>query len=133
MKENKGKEVVDEATRPEAQSQLHHSIGDKRKTLSKTLDLENLPGRRGKKAKHGSSKPRVVKPSLPTFQPSVQVFDVDSSIPVEVTPSKMTTPTSSQSSQRVPTNLLESEDLAWERFEKVVTGKDEDVCYDMSL
>ena len=55
MKENKGKEVVDEATRPEAQSQLHPSVGDKRKTLSKTLDLENLPGRRGKKAKHGSS------------------------------------------------------------------------------
>ena len=45
----------------------------------------------------------------------------------------MTTPTSSQSSQRVPTNLLESEDLAWERFEKVMTGKDEAVCYDMSL
>ena len=65
---------------------------------------------------------RLSKPSLPTSQPSVQVFDVDSSIPIEVTPSKMTTPTSSQSSQRVPTNLLESEDLAWERFEKVVTG-----------
>ena len=75
---------------------------------------------------------RLSKPSLPTSQPSVQVFDVDSSIPIEVTPSKMTTPTSSQSSQRVPTNLLESEDLAWERFEKVVTGKDEAVCYDMS-
>ena len=60
MKENKGKEVVDEATRLEAQSQLHPSVGDKRKTLSKTLDLENLLGCRGKKAKHGSSKPKVV-------------------------------------------------------------------------
>ena len=38
MKENKGKEVVDEATRLEAQSQLRPSVGDKRKTLSKTLD-----------------------------------------------------------------------------------------------
>ena len=45
MKENKGKEVVDEKTRPEAQSQLRPSIGDKRKTLPKTLDLGNLPNR----------------------------------------------------------------------------------------
>ena len=95
MKENKGKELVDEATRPEAQSQLHPSIGDKRKTLSKMLDLGNLPNRRGKKAKHRSSKHGVVKPSLPTFQPSVQIFYVDSSIPIEVTPSKTTAPTSS--------------------------------------
>ena len=43
MKENKGKEAVDKAAKPEAQSQLHPSIGDKRKTLSKMLDLRNLP------------------------------------------------------------------------------------------
>ena len=43
MKENKRKEVVDKAVRLEAQSQLRPSIGDKRKTLSKTLDLGNLP------------------------------------------------------------------------------------------
>ena len=79
MKENKGKEVVDEP---------HPSIGDKRKTLPKTLDLGNLPNRRGKKAKHGSSRPGVVKPSLPTSLPSVQIFYVDSSIPIEVTPAK---------------------------------------------
>ena len=64
MKENKGKEVVDEATKPKAQSQLHPSIGDKRKTLPKTLDLRNLPNCRGKKAKHGSSRPGVVFPPL---------------------------------------------------------------------
>ena len=43
MKENKRKEVVDEVTRPEAQSQPRPSIGDKRKSLSKMLDLGNLP------------------------------------------------------------------------------------------
>ena len=95
MEENKGKEVVDEATKPEAQSQLRPSIGDNRKTLSKMLDVENLPSHHGKKVKHKSSKPRVVKPILPTSQPSIQIFDVDSSIPVEVTPSKTTMPTSS--------------------------------------
>ena len=41
MKENKGKEVMDVVTRPEAQSQPHPSIVDKRKNLSKTLDLGN--------------------------------------------------------------------------------------------
>ncbi|XP_065632016.1 uncharacterized protein LOC136068588 [Quercus suber] len=43
MKENKGKEVVDEATRLKAQSQPHPSVRDKRKTLPKTLDFGNLP------------------------------------------------------------------------------------------
>ena len=133
MKENKGKEVVDEATKLEAQSQPRPFIGDKRKTLLKTLDLGNLPSRRGKKAKHGSSRPGVVKPSLPTFQPFVQIFDVDSSIPIEVTSAKTTIPTLSQPSQRVPMNLLENEDLVWERFEKAVTGEDVAACYDMSL
>ena len=30
-------------------------------------------------------------------------------------------------------NLLENEDLAWERFEKAVTNEDVAVCYDTSL
>ena len=70
------------------------------KNLSKTLDLGNLPSCRGnKKAKHGSAKPGVIKPGLPTSlsqQPSVQIFDVDLSVSTEVIPSKVTTPTSSQ-------------------------------------
>ena len=90
--------MVDEITRTKAQSQLRHSVRDKRKILSKTLDLGNLPSHRGKKAKHGSSKPRVVKPSLPTSQPSIPVLDVDSSIPIEVTLSKTTVPTLSHPS-----------------------------------
>ena len=80
------------------------------------LDLGNLPSHRGKEAKHGSSKPEVVKPTLPNSQSSIQIFDVDSSIPIKVTPAKTTAPTLSQPSQRVLTNLLENEDLAWERF-----------------
>ena len=45
MKENKGKEVVDEGNRPETQSQPRPSSRDKRKALSKNLDLGNLPSR----------------------------------------------------------------------------------------
>ena len=112
MKQNKGKEVVDKGNRPETQSQPRPSAGDKRKALSKNLDLVNLPTRRGKKAKHGSSKP--VKPSLPTSQPFIQIFYVDSSIPVEITP-------------------FENEDLAWEHFKRAVSDEDINTCYDMSL
>ena len=55
MKENKGKEVVDGATRPETQSQPSPFIGDKRETLPKTLDLGNLP----------PSQPEIARPNLP--------------------------------------------------------------------
>ena len=30
-------------------------------------------------------------------------------------------------------NLIENEDLAWERFEKAMSNEDIVVCYDMSL
>ena len=56
MKENKGKEVVDEVLRQGVQSQPCPSVGDKRKNLSKAIDLGNLPSRRKeKRAKHRSS------------------------------------------------------------------------------
>ena len=137
MKENEGKEVVDEVIRPEAQSQPYPTMGDKRKNLSKAIDLENLPSRcKEKRAKYRSSKTDVVKPGLPTptsQQPSIQIHDVDSSELARVPPSMTTVPTSSQPFQRVPMNLLENEDLAWERFEKAVTSEDVAACYDMSL
>ena len=101
--------------------------------MPKALDLGNLPSRQGKKVKHELSRPKIARPNLPSSQPSIQVVNVNSSILVDVTPAKTTAPTSSQPPQRVPMNLLENEDLAWERFEKAVTGKDVAACYDMSL
>ena len=96
MKENKGKEVVDKATRKEVQSQ-----------------------------------PRL---TLPTSQQlSIQIQDIDSYEPARVLPSKTAVPASYQPSQRVPMNLLENQDLAWERFKKAVTSEDVAVCYDKSL
>ena len=53
MKENKGKEVMDEVTGQGVRSQPRPSIGEKRKSLSKGIDLRNLLSRRReKKAKH---------------------------------------------------------------------------------
>ena len=39
----------------------------------------------------------------------------------------------SQPPPRVPTNIVENEDLAWERFGEAVKDKDVNVCHDMSL
>ena len=97
MKENKGKQVVGEAIKQEVQTQPRPAIGDKRKNLSKTIDLENFPSRcKEKRAKHRSSKLEVIKlglPTLPTSQQlSIQIHDIDSSKPAKVPLSKTTMP-----------------------------------------
>ena len=129
---------MDEVTLLEAQSQPRCFARDKRRSLLKMIDLGNLPSRQGnKKAKHRSSKPGVVKFGSiipPTSQqPSIQIHDVDSFVPARVTSPKLVVTISSQPSRRIPMNLLENEDLAWERFQKAVTDEDVAVCYDMSL
>ena len=141
MKENRGKEIAGEGKRPEGQAQdrpegqTRPTARDKRKFLPKNIDLERLPSRRDKRVKQGSSK--VVKSKPPQSQPAVQIVDVDSSTPVESTPSKTpprtlaksTTPGSSQPS----TNIIENEDLAWERFQIAVQDEDINMCYNMGL
>nr|XP_023879960.1 uncharacterized protein LOC111992324 [Quercus suber]XP_023879961.1 uncharacterized protein LOC111992324 [Quercus suber] len=135
MKGNKGKEVAAEGARLEGEPQSRPLAGEKRKTLSRTLDLGNLPSRRSKKVKQVSSQ---AKTNLPPSQPPTQVFDVDSSTPIETPPSKTPTPTTtiaapSQPSQRVASNIVENEDLAWEWFQSAVLDEDINACYDMSL
>ena len=110
--------------------------GDKRKSLSKNIDLGSLPSRRDKRVKRGSS--QVVKPKLPQSQPFIHIVDVDSSTPIETTPSKTSSlrtivPVSSQPPPKVPTNIVENEDLAWERFGEAMKDEDINFCHDMSL
>ena len=71
------------------------------------------------------------------------MVDVDSSTPVESSPSK--TPSSkilsskstmfgsSKPSERTSKNIIENEDLAWERFQMAVLDEDISACYDMGL
>ena len=129
MKENKGNGLIDEETMQEGTySQPRPVVRDKRKTLSKMIDIGSLPSRQGhKKAKYKSSKFGVVKlglvvPPAPAKLPSVQILDEELSNP-EVTPSK--------TSKSAPMNLLENEDLAWERYQQAMTKEDVAVCYDM--
>ena len=121
-RKNKEKEVIGEESCPEAQSQARPLAGDKKRSLSKSLDLGNLPNCRGKKAKHGLS--QIIKPNIPSSQQLVKIYDVDLSTPIETTPSKTppsktTVPATSQPSQQVPSNIIENEDLAWECFRRL--------------
>ena len=131
MKENKGKEVVNEAavTGQDA-PQSHPSVGEKRKNLSLGVDLGNLPSRRReKKVKHKSAKPKDVQPvPIPVHEPEdVQILD---SKPKD---SPMQVPSTTQPSPQAPQYLIGNEDRAWERFRMAVTDADVSACYSMSL
>ncbi|KAL0015281.1 hypothetical protein SO802_002350 [Lithocarpus litseifolius] len=139
MNQNKGKEVVDEVVGQGVQSQPRPSVGDKRKVLSKGIDLGKLPSRRReKRVKHGPSKIGVVQfGSVPPVQQTpVHGHDVDDKLfdpPSMHMPSTAQVPVSPQPSSQVPLKLLGDEDLAWERFERIVTDQDVAACYNMSL
>ena len=71
MKENKGKEVVDEGVK----SQPRPPIGEKRKNISSRVDLGDLLSRRGRDKKHKSSKPQGVKsPPASNLESPVQIL-----------------------------------------------------------
>ena len=136
MKENKGKEVVNEAVGQEAPPHSHPSVGDKRKNLSLGVDLGNLPSRcREKKVKHKSSKPKDVQSTpIPVHEPEdVQILDSEPKDSPMQAPSTVKAPSSSQPSHQVPQHLIGNEDLAWERFRMAVTDANVIACYDMSL
>ena len=132
MKENKGKEVMDEGVK----SQPHPPTGEKRKNISSRVDLGDLLSRRGREKKH-KSKPQDVKlPPASNLESPVQVLALDpepKDPPSKKISSIVHAPTSSTPSKEVPQHLLENEDLAWERFSTVVTDEDVGACYNMSL
>ena len=64
MKENKGKEVMDEGVK----SQPRPPTGEKRKNISSRVDLGDLPSRRGKEKKHKSSSLKTSNLLLPLIK-----------------------------------------------------------------
>ena len=138
MKENKGKEVMDEVVKQGVQSQPRPPIGEKRKNISSRVDLGDLPSKRGRKKKHKSTKPQDIKSSPPILNQGspVQILTLDSD-PKDPSSKKVSSivhaPTSSIPSKEVPQHLLGNEDLAWERFTMAVMNEDVAACYNMSL
>ena len=133
MKENKGKEVMDEGIK----SQPRPLTGEKRKNISSRMDLGDLPSRRGREKKHKSSKPQDVKsPPASNQESPVQILTLDSESKDPLskkTSSIVHAPTPSTPSKEVPQHLLGNEDLAWKRFSTAVTDVDVGACYNMSL
>ena len=133
MKENKGKEVMDEGVK----SQPRPPTGEKRKNISSRVDLGDLPSKRGREKKHKSSKPQDIKsPHASNQESSVQILTLDSEPkdpPSKKISSIVHAPTSSTPSKEVPQHLLGNEDLAWERFSTAMTDVDVGACYNMSL
>ena len=138
MKENKGKEVMDEAVKQGVQSQSRPPTGEKQKNISLRVDLGDLPSRRGREKKHKSTKPQDVKSPPPVSNQGspVQILTLDSEPkdpPSKKVSSIVHAPTSSLPSNEVPQHLLGNEDLAWERFTTTVIDVDVFACYNMSL
>ena len=133
MKENKGKEVVDEGVK----SHPCPPTAEKRKNISSRVDLGDLPSRRGREKKHKSSKSQDIKsPPASNLKSSVQVLALDpepKGPPSKKISSIIHEPTSSTPSKEVPQHLLGNEDLAWERFSTVVMDMDMGAYYNMSL
>ena len=133
MKENKGKEVVDEGVK----SQPRPPTGEKRKNISSRVDLGDLPCRCGRDKKHKSYKPQDVKsPPASNLESPVQILALDpepKDPPSRKISSIIHAPTSSTPPKEVPQHLLGNEDLAWERFSTAVMDVDVGACYNMSL
>ena len=132
MKENKGKEVMDEGVK----SQSRPPTSKKRKNISSKVDLGDLPSRRGREKKHKSKPQDVKSPPVPNQESPVQILTLDSESkdPLSKKISSIVhAPTPSTPSKEVPQHLLGNEDLAWERFSTAVTNVDVRACYNMSL
>ena len=138
MKENKGKELVDEAVKQGVQSQPRPTTGEKRKNILSRVDLGDLPSRHGREKKHKSTKPQDVKSPSPVSNQGfpVQILTIDLE-PKDPSSKKVSStvhaPTSSLPSKEVPQHLLGNEDLAWDRFTMAVIDVDVSACYNMSL
>ena len=74
MKENKGKEVMDEGVK----SQSHPPTGEKRKNISLRVDLGDLPSIRGREKKHKSKPQDVKSPPVSNQESLVQILTLDS-------------------------------------------------------
>ena len=147
MRENKEKTMAsgdeDVTASPVVQKPSVQTAKRKSKKISSTVDLEDLPSRRGpKKPKttHTSSLPKVPKfvpPTVNLDDPPVNVEPVQIIHPVSTdpTPSLSKTPRkphSSEASDR-PSNLVLDEGYAWRTFKSIVTDNEVNECYNMSV
>ena len=146
MKENKEKTVTsgdeDVAAPPLVQVASVQAGKRKSKTISSAVeDLDDLLSRRGPKKQKSSktSLPKVPKFTPPTVnldEPLVDVEPVQTVHPVHSDPPPQPKasrkPSSSEASDR-PSNLVLDESYAWRTFKGIVTDREVNECYNMSM
>ena len=142
MRENKEKTVTsgdEDAAAPQVASV--QAGKRKSKTISSAVDLDDLPSRRGPKKQKSSktSLPKVPKFTPPTVnldEPFVDVEPVQTVHPVQSDPPPQPKasrkPSSSEASGR-PSNLVLDESYAWRTFKGIVTDREVNECYNMSV
>ena len=146
MKENKEKTVTsgdeDVAAPPLVQVASVQAGKRKSKTISSVVDLDDLPSRRGPKKQKSSktSLPKVPKftpltvnldePPLVDVEPVQTVHPVQSDPPPQ--PKAFRKPSSSEAFD-CPSNLVLDESYAWRMFKGIVTNREVNECYNMSV
>ena len=147
MKENKEKAVtsgdediqVQDTTTPTVQKPSSQT--GKRKTISSSVNLDDLPSRRG------SKKPKPTKnppPRVPKFtsqtvdldEPVINVVPVQTIPPVQTDPpppAKASRRTHPSEPSKEPPNLVLDEGYAWRTFKGIITDNEVNSCYNMSV
>ena len=111
----------------------------KRKTISSSVNLGNLPSRQGPKKQKPSKNPL---PKVPKFtSPTVDLGDpVINMVPVQtIPPVQIDPPPSAKTSRRPhpsepskqPPNLVLDEGYAWRTFKGIITDNEVNSCYNM--
>ena len=145
MRENKEKTVTngdeDVAAPPLVQVASVQAEKRKSKTISSAVDLDDLPSHRGPKKQKSSktSLPKVPKFTPPTVnldEPLVDVELIQTVHPVQSDPPpqpKASRKPSSSEAFDCPSNLVLDESYAWRMFKGIVTNREVNECYNMSV
>ena len=145
MRENKEKTVTsgdeDVAAPPLVQVASVQAGKRKSKTISNAVDLDDLSSRRGPKKQKSSktSLPKVPKFTPPTVnldEPLVDVEPVQTVHPVQSDPPpppKASRKPNSSKTSDCPSNLVLDEGYTWRTFKGIVTEREVNECYYMSV
>ena len=147
MKENKEKAVTsgdeDVQVQDDTTPVIHKPASQtgKRKTISSSVNLGDLPSRRGSKKPKPSKNPL---PKVPKFtsqtvdldKPVINVMPVQTIPPVQTDP-PLPTKTSRRphpfEPSKEPPNLVLDEGYAWRTFKGIITDNEVNSCYNMSV
>ena len=149
MRENREKTITsgdeDAIAPPIVQKTFVQTGKRKSKSISSTMDLDDLPSRGGPKKQKPGKAGKASLPKIPKFSPLMEDLDkppvdvepvqtihpvqTNPTLPPAKTPCK---PYLSEPSDR-PSNLVLDESYAWRTFKGIITDNEVNECYNMSV